>query len=84
MVFSVVDLPTPLRPSRPTTSPRPTVERDAVQDVALAVIGVHVLDQDERLGVAGRRRRSCLEIDLQHLGVLLDFRPACPSARMAP
>ena len=28
-------------------------ERDAVQDVALAVIGVHVLDQDERLGAVG-------------------------------
>jgi hypothetical protein len=29
------------------------VERDAVQDVALAVIGMHILDQDDRLG-AGR------------------------------
>ena len=27
------------------------LERDAVQDVALAVIGVHVLDQDERRGL---------------------------------
>ncbi len=28
-------------------------ERDAVQDVALAVIGVNILDQDERLGAGG-------------------------------
>ncbi len=48
MVLSVVLLPTPLRPSKPTTSPAPTVQRHAVQDMALAVIGVHVLDQDER------------------------------------
>src|SRR2546423_5544005 len=31
------------------------VERDAVQDVALAVIGVHVLDRDERLNGRGIR-----------------------------
>ena len=53
MVLSVVLLPTPLRPSRPTTSPAPDLERDAVQDVALAVVGVDVLDRDERLGSVG-------------------------------
>ena len=52
MVLSVVLLPTPLRPSRPTTSPRADVERHAVQDVALAVVGVQVLDRDE--GIGGR------------------------------
>ena len=52
MVLSVVLLPTPLRPSRPTTSPWPTVKRDAMQDVALAVVGVDVLDRDERLRAA--------------------------------
>jgi hypothetical protein len=31
------------------------VERDAVQDVALAVIGVHVLHRDERLHGLGIR-----------------------------
>ena len=47
--FKVVLLPTPLRPSSPTTSPGADVERDAVQDVALAVIGVQALDADQRL-----------------------------------
>jgi hypothetical protein len=32
------------------------VERDAVQDMALAVIGVHVLDRDEGLHGRGIRR----------------------------
>ena len=43
-----------------------------MQDVALAVVGVDVLDRDERL--VGVRRRSCLEIDLQHPRILLDLR----------
>ena len=29
------------------------LERDAVQDMALAVIGVHVLDQDQRHAIVG-------------------------------
>jgi hypothetical protein len=36
---------------QPDHLPAPDLERDAVQDVALAIIGVHVLDRDE--GLAG-------------------------------
>ena len=54
MVLSVVLLPTPLRPSRPDHLARADHERHAVQDVALAVVGVQVLDLDEGLlGMCG-------------------------------
>ena len=45
MVLSVVLLPTPLRPEQPDHLAVPDLQRDAVQDVALAVIGVQVLDR---------------------------------------
>ena len=37
MARSSVDLPAPLGPTRPTSSPAPTLERDAVQDLRLVV-----------------------------------------------
>ena len=42
IVLIVVERPEPLRPSRLTISPSPTLHVDAVQDVALAVVGVQV------------------------------------------
>ena len=52
-------LPAPLRPIRVTTSPAPTLMRHALQDVGLAVVGVHVLDGEQagRARIAGRPRR---------------------------
>ena len=44
IVFTVVERPEPLRPSRLTISPSPTSHVDAVQDVALAVVGVQTLE----------------------------------------
>ena len=51
---SVVVLPAPLRPSSVTISPSPHLEADAVQDVALAVIGVQAfgLEHDARSAAA--------------------------------
>ena len=60
---------------------RPDLQRDAVQDVALAVEGVDVLDRDQRL-LGEVARGSCLEIDLLHPRVLLDLGRRCP--RPAP
>ena len=60
IAFRVVLLPTPLRPSSATTSPRADLERDAVQDVALAVIAVDVVDLEQRLaGLCRRWGRVC-------------------------
>ena len=77
IAFSVVLLPTPLRPSRPTTSPAPDLERDAVQDVALAVVGV-----ESSTATAGRDATGVshhvFEIDLLHARVGLDLVRACP------
>ncbi len=65
----VVERPTPLRPSRLTISPLADVEGHAMQDVALAVIGVEVLDLEQRRAhqrclseigfLAPRRSRGC-------------------------
>ena len=44
----VVERPTPLRPSRLTISPSVDAESDAMQNVALAVIGVKVGDVEQR------------------------------------
>ena len=52
MAFSVVERPEPLRPSRLTTSPRRTSKRHAAQHVALAVVGVQVLDPQQQVGSA--------------------------------
>ena len=48
IVFSVVDLPAPLAPSSVTISPSPTVERDALERVDRAVVGVHVRELEQR------------------------------------
>ena len=48
MVFSTVDLPAPLRPSRATISWSLHVERHVAQDVALAVEGVDVRKPQQR------------------------------------
>ena len=45
----VVVLPAPLRPSSATSSPSRTCMRDAVQDVAFAVIGVDVFRDEHRV-----------------------------------
>ena len=50
----VVERPTPLRPSRLTISPAPTLKVDAVQDVALAVVGVQVLDLEHQAASSPR------------------------------
>ena len=44
----VVERPTPLRPSKPTISPSPTWNVDAVQNMALAVIGLEAHDFEQR------------------------------------
>ena len=45
---SVVDLPAPLEPISVTLSPSSTVERDALERLDVAVVGVDVLDLEER------------------------------------
>ena len=47
--LSVVVLPAPLRPSSVTTSPGRTSKSDAVQDVRLAVPGVQIAHDQERI-----------------------------------
>ena len=51
MVRISVVLPMPLRPIRPSASPRRERERDAAQDVALVVVGVQIARFDQRGGV---------------------------------
>ena len=48
IVFSVVDLPDALPPSRQTSSPSPTARFDALEDVDLAVVGVDGLELEQR------------------------------------
>ena len=55
IALQVVERPTPLRPSRLTISPSSTVEVDAVQDVALAVIGVQVVDLEHHAAASAPR-----------------------------
>ena len=54
IVLQVVERPTPLRPSRLTISPSPTAEVDALQDVALAVVGVEVADLEHHAATVPR------------------------------
>ena len=51
MLFSVVDLPAPLRPSSATTSPRADLEAHVVQDVRAAVVAVQAGDLKHRRGL---------------------------------
>ena len=48
MVFSVVDFADTIAAEQADDFAGGDLQGDAVQDVALAVISVHVLDQDER------------------------------------
>ena len=48
MVLSVVDFADAVAAEQPDHLAGADLERDAVQNVALAVIGVQVLDQDQR------------------------------------
>ena len=45
---SVVDLPAPLEPISVTISPSSTVERDALERLDVAVVGVDVVDLEQR------------------------------------
>ena len=75
--ISVV-LPMPLRPIRPTVSPRADRKIDAVQDVARAVVGVQAARLDEQrasCGVVRRRDRRCCTA-----GSRRGPRPAAPLA----
>ena len=45
---SVVDLPAPLEPISVTTSPSSTVQRDSLQRLDRAVVGVDVRDLEQR------------------------------------
>ena len=47
MVLSVVDLPAPFAPMRVTISPSSTVDRDALEGVDVAVVGVDVAELEE-------------------------------------
>ena len=49
MVLSVVALADAVAAEQPDHLARRDLQRDAVQDVALAVIGVQALDADQRL-----------------------------------
>ena len=48
-----VVLPTPLRPSRPRIWPCSSLQRQSLQDVGVAVVGVDVLDFQDRHGSTG-------------------------------
>ena len=52
IVFSVVDFPDALPPSRHTSSPVSDLEVDVLEDVHLAVVRVDALEPEERLGPA--------------------------------
>ena len=63
MALSVVERPEPLRPSRLTISPGAMRQRDAVQDVALVVVGVQALDLEQ----GGHHAHLLAEIGFLHL-----------------
>ena len=54
IALTVVERPTPLRPSRLTTSPASILHIDALQDVALAVIGVQIADLEHHAASSPR------------------------------
>ena len=54
MERSVVVLPAPLRPMRVTHCPRLHGQRDALEDVGLPVVGVNVLEREQRHRMAPR------------------------------
>ena len=76
-VFSNVDLPAPLRPSSATISCSCTSSDTRIEDVALAVERVDLVDREQRLGarrggarLGGDRRGAGADIDLAHLGIV--------------
>ena len=69
MLRTVVVLPAPLRPSRHTTSPASTVEREVEQDVAVAVVRVDVAELEQRHQDAA----GCAEVHALHVGVGADL-----------
>ena len=73
IVFSVVDLPEALPPSRQTSSPGLDPDREPLQDVDLAVVGVDRVEL-EQAGGAGHLRSIVLEaeVGLDHLLVRRD------------
>ena len=78
IAFTVVERPEPLRPSRLTISPSPTRSVDALQDVALAVVGVQVVDLEHRV----MRHRA--EIGFLHGALLAWIRAGVSVAMISP
>ena len=71
---SVVDLPAPFEPISVTISPSSTVERDALERLDVAVVGVDVVELEQR-----HRQPPCFaEVGLDHALVRRGSPPAGP------
>ena len=61
-LFNSVDLPAPLRPEQRNDLLLAHVERDAIEDVALAVEGVDAVDREKLFGPCRARRAALAAI----------------------